>query len=112
MKLEAASSQLEALGNPVRLQIYRLLVRAGVEGLPVGAIQDKLGMPASTLSHHVRKLVDTNLVTRERHATTLICRASYPAMTALIGYLSDECCADGGCPAPRARTGKSREVAR
>lgn len=112
MKLETASLQLEALGNPVRLQIYRLLVRAGVGGLAVGAIQDKLGMPASTLSHHVRKLVDTSLVTQERHATTLICRAHYPAMTALIGFLSDECCADGGCPAPRPTKGKSREAIR
>jgi len=112
MKLEQASAQLEALGNPVRLQIYRLLVRAGIEGLPVGAIQDKLGMPASTLSHHVRKLADTHLITQERQATTLICRASFPAMTALIGYLSDECCADGGCPAPRTTSGKSRETTR
>ena len=47
MKLEKVSAQLEALGNPVRLQIYRLLVRAGVEGLSVGAIQDKLGVPAN-----------------------------------------------------------------
>lgn len=98
MKLEKASSQLEALGNPIRLQFYRLLVRAGFDGLPVGAIQEKLGLPASTLSHHVRKLVETGLVTQERQGTTLICRAHYPSMNALIGYLSDECCADaGGC---------------
>lgn len=95
MKLEKASAQLEALGNPVRLRIYRLLVRAGVDGLPVGAVQDKLGMVGSTLSHHIKRLVDTGLVTQERQATSLICRAHYPAMTALIGYLSDECCADG-----------------
>jgi DNA-binding transcriptional ArsR family regulator len=112
MKLEKASSQLEALGNPVRLQIYRLLVRAGVEGLPVGAIQDKLGVPASTLSHHMRKLVDTELVTQERQATTLICRAHYPAMTSLIGYLSDECCADGSCPPRSAAKAKTQETAR
>jgi len=95
MKLEKACSQLEALGSPARLKIYRLLVRSGAEGLPVGAIQDKLRMVASTLSHHVRRLVETGLVTQERQATTLICRAHYPAMSALIGYLSDECCADG-----------------
>ena len=112
MKLEKASSQLEALGNPIRLQIYRLLVRAGIEGLPVGAIQDKLGMPASTLSHHVRKLVDTGLVTQERQATTLICRAHYPAMTSLIGYLSDECCADGRCPPRSSVKAKAQETVR
>jgi len=111
MKLEKASSQLEALGNPVRLQIYRLLVRAGVEGLSVGAIQEKVGMPASTLSHHMRKLVETGLVTQERQATTLICRAHYPAMTALIGYLSDECCADGSCPPRGSAKARSQETA-
>lgn len=112
MKLEKASAQLEALGNPVRLRVYRLLVRAGVEGLSVGAIQDKLGVPASTLSHHVRKLVDTGLVTQERQATTLICRADYPAMTSLIGYLSDECCADGRCPPRSSVKAKAQETVR
>ena len=112
MKLEKASAQLEALGNPVRLQIYRLLVRAGVEGLSVGAIQDKLGVPASTLSHHVRKLVDTGLVTQERQATTLVCRAQYTVMTSLIGYLSDECCADGSCPPRSTAKAKSQESAK
>lgn len=94
MKLEKASAQLAALGNPIRLKIYRLLVRAGGDGLPVGAVQDKLGMPASSLSHHIKELVETGLITQERQATALICRAHYPSMTALIGYLSDECCAD------------------
>jgi ArsR family transcriptional regulator len=102
MKLEIAAAQLEALGNPVRLKIYRQLVRAGVDGLPVGAVQDRLKMAASTLSHHLKRLVETGLVTQERQATTLICRAHYPAMNGLIGYLSDECCADarsGSCGA-------------
>ena len=102
MKLEKAASQLEALGNPTRLQLYRTLVGAGEEGLPVGRIQEKLDIPASTLSHHLKRLVDTGLVTQERHATTLICRANYPGMNALIGYLADECCAEGSCvPAAR-----------
>jgi DNA-binding transcriptional ArsR family regulator len=98
MKLQQAALQLEALGNPTRLNIYRILVRAGAEGLPVGSIQDKLGIPASTLSHHCKRLLDTGLLSQERHATTLICRAQYPAMQALLGYLADECCADGTCP--------------
>lgn len=98
MKLEKAADQLEALGNPTRLQLYRTLVRAGGEGLPVGRIQEKLDIAASTLSHHLKRLIDTGLVTQERQATTLICRAHYPGMQALIGYLADECCADGTCP--------------
>lgn len=100
MNIETAAQQLEALGNPTRLTIYRTLVRAGDNGLPVGKLQLKLDVPSSTLSHHIKKLVDVNLVTQERQATTLICRANYPSMNGLIGFLSDECCADvGGCVA-------------
>ncbi|MDZ5698994.1 metalloregulator ArsR/SmtB family transcription factor [Chelativorans sp. M5D2P16] len=98
MNHEQAAAQLEALGNPTRLKIYRILVRAGAEGISVGRVQEKLGIPASTLSHHCKRLCDTGLVTQERQATTLICRASYPSMQALIGYLADECCLDGTCP--------------
>jgi ArsR family transcriptional regulator, arsenate/arsenite/antimonite-responsive transcriptional repressor len=97
MKVETASRQLEALGNPTRLGIYRQLVRAGDNGMPVGRVQLKLDLPASTLSHHLKKLVDVGLVTQERQATTLLCRANYPEMNALIGFLSDECCADASC---------------
>lgn len=102
MNIEKASRQLEALGNPTRLQLYRTLVRAGHAGLPVGGLQERIGIAASTLSHHLKRLVDTGLVTQERQATTLICRAHYPAMDALIGYLADECCADAGCVAAAA----------
>jgi ArsR family transcriptional regulator, arsenate/arsenite/antimonite-responsive transcriptional repressor len=94
MKLEKAAKQLEALGSPTRLQLYRMLVRAGDGGLPVGRLQSRLGIAASTLSHHLHRLILTDLVTQERQATTLICRASYPAMNTLLGFLSDECCAD------------------
>lgn len=87
---------MEALGNATRLTIYRTLVRAGGNGMPVGKLQLKLDIAASTLSHHLRKLVEVALVTQERQATTLICRANYPAMDTLIGYLADECCADTG----------------
>ncbi len=112
MKLEKASAQLSALGNPVRLKIYRLLVRAGADGLTVGAVQDKMGMPASSLSHHIKELVETGLIKQERQATTLICRAQYEAMNALIGYLSDECCADGPAPAACAPTSCGTKAAK
>jgi DNA-binding transcriptional ArsR family regulator len=97
MNIEQAAKQLEALGNVTRLQVYRTLVRAGEAGLPVGQIQERLGIPGSTLSHHLQPLLLTGLVTQERQATTLICRANYPAMDGLIGFLADECCADAGC---------------
>lgn len=97
MNVEQAAKQLEALGNPTRLQVYRTLVRAGDNGLPVGRLQEKLGIAASTLSHHLHRLVLTGLVTQERQATTLICRANYLAMDSLVGFLVNECCADAPC---------------
>lgn len=111
MELEIAASQLEAIGNPTRLRLYRILVRAGGEGLAVGSVQEMLGVAASTLSHHLKRLVDTGLVTQERQATTLICRAHYPAMQSLIGFLADECCADGTCP-PEPRGSKACQPTR
>ena len=97
MQLERTADQLEALGNATRLKVYRALVRAGDGGMPVGRLQDRLGIPASTLSHHLRRLIQTGLVSQDRQATTLICRAHYPAMRKLIGFLVDECCADSSC---------------
>ena len=97
MKLEIAARQLESLGNPLRLKLYRALVRAGEDGVPVGTLQAKLDIAASTLSHHIRHLREAGLISQERQATTLICRANYPAMTRLVGYLVDECCADAAC---------------
>ncbi len=104
MKLELAAHQLESLGNPIRLKLYRALVRAGEDGLPVGTLQAKLDIAASTLSHHIRHLKEAGLITQERQATTLLCRASYAAMNALVGYLVDECCMDAAC-------GSSKKVA-
>ncbi|KZM49497.1 metalloregulator ArsR/SmtB family transcription factor [Labrenzia sp. OB1] len=98
MNIEIASRQLEALGNRTRLQIYRTLVRAGRGGMTVGSLQERLEIAGSTLSHHLKRLIDTGLVRQERSRTSLICHAEYPAMSALIGFLSDECCADeDGC---------------
>ena len=99
MNIETAAKQLEALGNPPRLTVYRTLVRAGDNGLPVGRLQEKLDIAASTLSHHLHRLILTGLVTQERQATTLICRAHYPAMNDLVGFLVDECCVDATCEA-------------
>ncbi len=101
MHLEKASSRLEALGNPTRLKIYRLLVRAGGQGSSVGKLQTTLDIPASTLSHHLKALVAAGLVMQDREATTLICRANYAIMNELVGFLVNECCADGCLPQER-----------
>ncbi len=97
MKLDDAAARLEALGNPTRLKVYRLLVRAGAEGMPVGRLQDRLDVAASTLSHHLKTMIGVGLVTQTREGTTLICHTNYDLMRDLIGYLVEECCAEGTC---------------
>lgn len=99
MNTTDAAARLEALGNPTRLAIYRLLVRAGATGLPVGRIQQALELAASTLSHHLKTLLTVGLVTQERDGTTLTCRANYPMMRGLVDFLVAECCADACCEA-------------
>ena len=92
--LDQAAARLEALGSPVRLAIYRFLVRAGDRGQPVGAIQAKMDVPASTLSHHLKHLETVDLIARRKEGTTHFCTARYPTMDALIAYLTEECCVD------------------
>jgi DNA-binding transcriptional ArsR family regulator len=94
MKLENAAKQLEALGNLTRLAIYRSLVQAGPVGRPVGDIRDELDIPASTLSHHIAKLVNTGLLTQERDSRSLICRIDYENMDGLMAFLVQNCCTE------------------
>jgi DNA-binding transcriptional ArsR family regulator len=94
MKIEDAAARLEALGNTTRLKIYRTLVRAGRTGMPVGRLQERLKVPASTLSHHVKNLVAVGLISQVREGTTLVCHAEYDTMQGLVDFLVAECCAD------------------
>jgi len=94
MDIEETARCLEALGNATRLSIFRLLVRAGEGGLPVGEIQLRSQVARSTLSHHLHRLIAVGLVTQERKGTVLICRADFPAMRQTVGFLMDECCLD------------------
>ncbi|MEQ8602513.1 MAG: metalloregulator ArsR/SmtB family transcription factor [Marivibrio sp.] len=100
-ELERTAACLEALGNPTRLAIYRLLVRAGDAGKPVGHIQKALEVPASTLSHHLKHLELVGLVARRREGTTHNCVACYMTMDHVLGFLTRECCADAPGAAPR-----------
>jgi DNA-binding transcriptional ArsR family regulator len=94
MELENAAKQLEALGNPTRLAIYRGLVQAGTSGRSVGNIRDKLDIPASTLSHHISKLVQAGLLIQERDSRSLICRLDYENMESLMAFLVQNCCGE------------------
>ncbi len=84
---------LAALGHEARLGIYRLLVRAGRDGLNVGEIGEHLEMAPSTLAHHLRALVDAGLVVQERRGREVFNRADYDAMQRTLSFLTAECCA-------------------
>jgi len=92
MELNQAARCLEKLGNPIRLGVFRQLVRAGHEGLSVGEIQQHLGVPASTLSHHIAHLANVGLLVQEREGRQLICRPDFSLMDGLIDFLTAECC--------------------
>ena len=92
MQLETAARGLAELGNVTRLRIFRLLVRSGESPLAVGEIQNELGIPASTLSHHISRLVWAGLAEQEREGRVLRCRPRFAALRALVDFLCEECC--------------------
>ncbi|MEM7508738.1 MAG: metalloregulator ArsR/SmtB family transcription factor [Pseudomonadota bacterium] len=93
---EDAAAIFASLGAPVRLSILRALVRAGAPGVSVGVLQQRLAMPGSTLSHHLRALIQAGAIEQERRGRSLICRARYTRLHALAEFLLTECCADDG----------------
>ena len=92
MNEETAAARMVALGHSTRLSIYRLLVKAGDDGLVVGDIQRALDVPASTLSHHLAKLARVGLVVQGRRGREIYCRFDFDEMRSLIGFLTEECC--------------------
>ena len=97
MKSAAAINALGALAQEHRLALFRLLVQAGEKGMPAGAIADALGVPNSSLSFHLAQLRNAGLILQERQHRSLIYRANYAAMNALVGYLMENCCAGANC---------------
>lgn len=90
---------LAALAQPVRLQVFRCLVVAGPEGLTPGALVEAIGVPATSLSFHLKELTHAGLVSQERQGRNLIYRAAFEQMNALLGYLTDNCCQGEACVA-------------
>ena len=83
---------LAALAQDSRLDIYRMLVQAGADGLAAGQIGERLGLPSPTLSFHLAQLKHAGLVTHRRDGRSIIYAANYPAMNDLLGYLTENCC--------------------
>ena len=94
-KLERHAEQLGALGHPVRLAILRFVVQAGEGGASAGDIQVRVDLPASTLSHHLKRLLDAGLVRSRPKGTFHYYSAEYPALRTLTDYLWEDCCKRG-----------------
>ncbi len=91
--LSPTARALAALGHDARLSIFRLLVKAGNDGLRVSDIGEHLGLAPSTLAHHLSTLVDAGLVLQDKQGREVFNRVDFPAMHRLVGFLTSECCA-------------------
>lgn len=91
---DEASASFAALGSEARLQVLKVLVRAGPEGLSASDIQDRTGIAASTLTHHLKFLTAAGVVIQERKGRQIISRAAFPHLEDLAQFLLSECCAD------------------
>ena len=94
-KLERHAEQLGALGHPVRLAILRIVVQAGDGGAAAGDIQERVDIPASTLSHHLTRLLDAGLLKSRPEGTFHYYSAEYAALRTLTDYLWEDCCKRG-----------------
>lgn len=109
MRSDSAVEALSALAQEHRLALFRLLVQAGDRGMAAGAIAVKLRVPNSSLSFHLAQLRNAGLIVQERQHRSLIYRANYPAMNALVGYLMENCCAGADCGADAACESPAQE---
>jgi len=94
-KLDRHAQQLGALGHPVRLKILRFVVQAGPRGASAGDIQQHVDLPASTLSHHLKRLADAEVLTARSEGTFHYYAAEYTSLRALTEYLWEDCCKRG-----------------
>ena len=92
MDIKDATAQLSALAQEGRLEVFRLLVRAGHDGLPAGEIAASLGTVQNTLSAQLSVLANAGLVRSERRGRFIVYFASYDTISALIIYLMEDCC--------------------
>ena len=110
--MKVAVGALSALAHEARLNIYRVLVKAGPSGMTVGTIAEKLDMPGATLSFHLAQLHHAGLVTACRKGRQLIQTADFARMNDLVGYLTENCCGgDLSQCAPMARSARKRKCA-
>ena len=109
MDAKSVIGALGALAQEHRLAVYRQLVQAGDKGMAAGVIADALGIANSSLSFHLSQLRLAGLILQERQHRSLIYRANYPAMNALLAYLTENCCEGAGCTSDAACPPQTQE---
>lgn len=92
--LDTAAQGFAAMGSEARLQVLRIVLRAGAPGLTVGDIQDRTGIAPSTLAHHLKALSGAGLVLQEKVGRMTLNRANFEMLQKLAEYILVECCAD------------------
>lgn len=100
MNDDAVIRALSALAHGVRLAVFRALVVAGPQGLTPGVLQERLGLAPATLSFHLKELSGAGLIAAERDGRSLIYRAQFDCMNALLGYLTANCCSGAAACTP------------
>lgn len=110
MNADDAVAALSALANEHRLAVFRLLVQAGPEGRPAGALAVALGIPASSLSFHLAHLTRAGLIKQRRESRSLIYAADFAAMNGLVGFLTENCCGGASCTPAAAPSAKKRKA--
>lgn len=109
MEVARVVEVLGALAQETRLEVFRLLVEAGPEGLAAGEIGEQLDVPAPTLSFHLRALSHAGLVSASRSGRSIVYAADFPALEGVLRYLTENCCAGSvsleRAPARRRRQG-------
>jgi DNA-binding transcriptional ArsR family regulator len=89
---QKAADALAALGNRTRLRIFKLLVKAGPDGANIATLQQRLGIPATTLAHHLTSLTRSGLVDQERRGREVICTSNNKAVNDVLAFVKAECC--------------------
>jgi ArsR family transcriptional regulator, arsenate/arsenite/antimonite-responsive transcriptional repressor len=110
MESTNAVTLLGALAQDSRLQVYRLLVQAGPEGMAATEIAERLGIPANTLSFHLKTLSHADLVQSRQAGRFIYYSTNYEQMNALLGFLTDNCCGGRSCT-PAAVVSRKRKPA-
>jgi len=94
MDIDVIAKAFKELGHPTRLVIFKRLVKSGYQGVAVGAVQEELNIPGSTLSHHISSLASAGLIKQRREGRILYCVVEYARLLEVINFLQHDCCVD------------------